>query len=224
MQAFQPVNVDFSPVLLSTHLILRAVLLWHRWSRCLDLGCGTGLSGQAASTICGRLVGVDLSPAMVCRAREKRIYRRLLVGDVTDTILHLCRANVSGREWDVPETRGEEGGALELEHGTSQSSLMRGVGDLASAAPVVSVASEGDLILSCDVFVYIGDLRACFDAVSVLASTGGREGTMFAFSAEASSLVPDVEVMEEPPGDATETTSPCETGKLSGYELQGTGR
>ncbi|CAN0046802.1 unnamed protein product, partial [Hapterophycus canaliculatus] len=70
---------------------LRVLFPGRRWRRCLDLGAGTGLSGQAASIVCDHLVGVDLSPAMVRRAREKRVYQRLLVGDVTETVERLCR-------------------------------------------------------------------------------------------------------------------------------------
>ncbi|CAN0341761.1 unnamed protein product, partial [Ectocarpus sp. 13 AM-2016] len=97
----------------------------NRWDRCLDLGCGTGLSGRAASSVCRRLVGVDLSPAMVRRAREKRVYHRLLSAPI------------------------------ETGSGSCGGSSSDGIGG-------------GDLILSCDVFVYIGDLRACFEAVREL--------------------------------------------------------
>ena len=40
----------------------------------IDLGCGTGLSGQMFRPICKRLVGIDLSPKMIAKAREKKIY------------------------------------------------------------------------------------------------------------------------------------------------------
>ena len=48
----------------------------------LDLGCGTGLSGQAFRPLAARLDGVDLSPAMIAKAREKRIYDALTVADL----------------------------------------------------------------------------------------------------------------------------------------------
>jgi len=48
----------------------------------LDLGCGTGLSGVAFSPIARRLVGIDLSPRMIERARILGIYDVLAVGDV----------------------------------------------------------------------------------------------------------------------------------------------
>ncbi len=48
----------------------------------LDLGCGTGLCGQAVRPLAKRLDGVDLSPQMVAKAKQRRIYNRLEVGDL----------------------------------------------------------------------------------------------------------------------------------------------
>ncbi len=48
----------------------------------LDLGCGTGLSGAAFKDRAGRLVGVDLSPAMIAAARARGVYDALVVGDI----------------------------------------------------------------------------------------------------------------------------------------------
>ena len=49
----------------------------------LDLGCGTGLSGQALRPRARRLIGVDLSPAMIERARERDVYDVLHVAEIT---------------------------------------------------------------------------------------------------------------------------------------------
>lgn len=49
--------------------------------RVLDLGCGTGLGGEAVRHRAAWLEGVDLSSAMVEQARRKGIYDRLEVGD-----------------------------------------------------------------------------------------------------------------------------------------------
>ena len=43
----------------------------------LDLGCGTGLGGQAFSGFVDRLDGIDLSPKMIALAEKKAIYRKL---------------------------------------------------------------------------------------------------------------------------------------------------
>jgi predicted TPR repeat methyltransferase len=48
----------------------------------LDLGCGTGLSGAAFRDRAARLVGIDLSPAMIAKARARGVYDELLVADI----------------------------------------------------------------------------------------------------------------------------------------------
>lgn len=48
----------------------------------LDLGCGTGLAGMAFRDRAARLDGIDLSPAMIEKARARGIYDRLAVGDI----------------------------------------------------------------------------------------------------------------------------------------------
>ncbi len=53
-----------------------------RFNSLLDLGCGTGLAGAAFRPVVGRLVGVDLSAAMIARAQAKALYDRLVVGNV----------------------------------------------------------------------------------------------------------------------------------------------
>jgi predicted TPR repeat methyltransferase len=51
--------------------------------RILDLGCGTGLSGEAFMDLAvgGRLDGIDLSPGMIEEARRRNIYSDLMVED-----------------------------------------------------------------------------------------------------------------------------------------------
>jgi predicted TPR repeat methyltransferase len=51
----------------------------------LDLGCGTGLCGQLFKPIARTLVGIDLSSAMIDKAKERAIYDRLIVGNILDT-------------------------------------------------------------------------------------------------------------------------------------------
>lgn len=48
----------------------------------LDLGCGTGLAGAAFKPLAARLDGVDLSPAMIEKARARDIYDQLAVADL----------------------------------------------------------------------------------------------------------------------------------------------
>src|SRR6202035_8084 len=52
-----------------------------RFVSALDLGCGTGLMGAELRSHTDRLAGVDLSAAMIAKARERGFYDRLVVGD-----------------------------------------------------------------------------------------------------------------------------------------------
>jgi len=53
-----------------------------RFKKAVDLGCGTGLCGEAFRDLCDSLAGIDISPAMVELARRKSLYERLEVGDM----------------------------------------------------------------------------------------------------------------------------------------------
>jgi predicted TPR repeat methyltransferase len=48
----------------------------------VDLGCGTGLSGEAFISLAERLTGVDLSPNMIEKSKEKEIYEALYEDDI----------------------------------------------------------------------------------------------------------------------------------------------
>lgn len=69
-----------------------------RFERALDLGCGTGLAGGAIAAVTGHLEGIDLSPGMVARARQRGIYAALHVGDIGD---HLRASAGCGRRYDL---------------------------------------------------------------------------------------------------------------------------
>jgi len=55
-----------------------------RFGAMLDLGCGTGLGGGAFRSVTGRIVGVDLAPAMIAKAEGKGLYDRLVCSDLND--------------------------------------------------------------------------------------------------------------------------------------------
>ena len=48
----------------------------------LDLGCGTGLAGAAFKPLATHLAGIDLSPAMIQKARARGLYDSLAVADL----------------------------------------------------------------------------------------------------------------------------------------------
>ncbi len=58
----------------------------------LDIGCGTGLCGPLFRRLARRLVGVDLSPRMIDKARERGVYDELHVAEITE---YLARSESS---------------------------------------------------------------------------------------------------------------------------------
>jgi predicted TPR repeat methyltransferase len=60
---------------------LSAVVPGHHFASALDLGCGTGLMGEALRGRVDHLVGVDLSAAMIAKARKRGVYDELIIGD-----------------------------------------------------------------------------------------------------------------------------------------------
>jgi predicted TPR repeat methyltransferase len=60
---------------------LSAAAPGRRFASALDLGCGTGLMGEALCGRVDRLVGVDLSAAMVAKAHERSAYDELIIAD-----------------------------------------------------------------------------------------------------------------------------------------------
>ena len=61
----------------------------------LDLGCGTGLAGEAFKPLARRLDGIDVSPLMIAQARAKCIHDGLAVSDA-ETFLA-----TPGRDYDL---------------------------------------------------------------------------------------------------------------------------
>ena len=63
-----------------------------RFEAMLDLGCGTGLAGAVFRPFAGRLVGIDLAPAMIAKAEAKRIYDRTAVASFEDFLAEAALA------------------------------------------------------------------------------------------------------------------------------------
>ena len=49
---------------------------------CLDMGCGTGLSGEAFAELTEDIIGLDLAPKMLALAAQKEIYSSLFETDI----------------------------------------------------------------------------------------------------------------------------------------------
>ena len=54
--------------------------------RVLDLGCGTGLSGECVQAKASELIGIDLSEEMINKAKTKDLYNELAVMDVSEAL------------------------------------------------------------------------------------------------------------------------------------------
>lgn len=104
----------------------------------LDLGCGTGLTGERIVSFKRRMTGVDLSPKMLEKARQRGIYDDLVCAELVAFL------------------------------DTQQESC--------------------DVVVSADVFIYIGDLAPVFQRVR----RALRKDGLFCFSVEAS---PDGDVV-----------------------------
>jgi predicted TPR repeat methyltransferase len=61
---------------------LDAVAPGRRFAEALDLGCGSGLAGRVLRPRVARLVGVDISPGMIAKAKETGLYDDLAVDDL----------------------------------------------------------------------------------------------------------------------------------------------
>jgi predicted TPR repeat methyltransferase len=57
-----------------------------KFGRAIDLGCGTGLSARAFDRYADEMIGFDLSPGMIDKARDTGLYHRLAIGDMLELL------------------------------------------------------------------------------------------------------------------------------------------
>jgi predicted TPR repeat methyltransferase len=60
----------------------------------IDLGCGTGLMAQAVVSIADTFSGVDLSAAMLAKAKARGLYQHLVKADLIDGMAQLSNADL----------------------------------------------------------------------------------------------------------------------------------
>jgi len=115
----------------------------------IDLGCGTGLAGIAFRPLARRLSGVDLSPGMIEKSRERNVYDALHTGDIIAALeerqerydLFIC-ADVFPYIGDVPplfsalRSRAEDGAlfAFSTESHTGSDYVLRPTGRFAHSS------------------------------------------------------------------------------------------
>lgn len=121
----------------------------------LDAGAGTGLCGPLLRPFARRLVGVDLSAAMLERAAERAVYDALEAAELTETIAR--------HHGDAVDGGSDDGDAVD---GTSDG------GDRRHGAL--------DVIASADTLVYFGDLSG----VARAAARALRPGGLLVFTVE----------------------------------------
>jgi predicted TPR repeat methyltransferase len=135
--------------------------------KAIDLGCGTGLSGMAFRHLIappgrgGSLTGIDLSPEMIAKAKQ-----RTWLCPPRDPLL-------------LDEQSTSDDAVAQPQQSLCYDVLM--VGDLELALAIDK--NDGtlySLVFACDVFCYIGDLKQIFHRVFNALNHGG----IFAFSVE----------------------------------------
>ncbi len=77
-------SLDYRAPALVAEMLAHAGIAASRSLDVLDAGCGTGLCGPLVAPYARRLVGVDLSEAMLARARERNVYDELARRELTE--------------------------------------------------------------------------------------------------------------------------------------------
>jgi predicted TPR repeat methyltransferase len=132
-----------------------------KFTRLLDLGCGTGLAAPYLAVFAGKLTGVDISPGMLEKARERNLYDHLVEQEAVaylarrDGIYDLIAAlDVLIYFGDLTEVfagaaaRLEPGGVFAFSHETATGDhyKLRPSGRFAHAASYVDSLSRKDFI------------------------------------------------------------------------------
>lgn len=97
-ETFDRFSASFDEVLGAIHYHapqLLAEAVRETWSgvpwEILDAGCGTGLCGPLIKPVARRLVGVDLSPGMLDKARQRGVYDELIEAELTEYLRRISQ-------------------------------------------------------------------------------------------------------------------------------------
>jgi predicted TPR repeat methyltransferase len=115
---------------------LDAIAPGRRFASAVDLGSGAGLMGEALRERIDHLTGVDLSAAMIAKARERGTYDRLAVGEAAAML------------------RSQPSGAFDL---VVAADMLVYVGDLRPLFAAISAALIVEGLFACSVETCAGD-------------------------------------------------------------------
>ncbi len=84
-------DLDYRAPDLVANAVANALPLPDKQFDVLDAGCGTGLCGPFLRAYAHRLIGVDLSPRMLAKARQRDVYDELIAAELTRYLLDHAR-------------------------------------------------------------------------------------------------------------------------------------
>ena len=79
-------QLQYKLPLLIKEIILKIDPARTKFDKVIDLGCGTGLSGEDLQGISNNLAGIDISENMISKANELGVYDSLIVGDIVEKL------------------------------------------------------------------------------------------------------------------------------------------
>ncbi len=100
------------------------------FGRVIDLGCGTGLAARAFTEISDEIIGIDLSPKMIERARLTGLYAELVVAEIVEGLrgrpTRLSRSRARGRRHGLRARHGAVAGRGRARAGTGRHVRLHG--------------------------------------------------------------------------------------------------
>ena len=79
-------QLQYKLPLLIKDIILKIDPARTEFDKVIDLGCGTGLSGEVLQGISNNLTGIDISENMISKANELGVYDSLIAGDIVEKL------------------------------------------------------------------------------------------------------------------------------------------